>query len=163
MRRLYPVGALFQIARAVEACIDLLVSGAQPPRKHLHRQALELRRAPRQAGPPAGRERLGAIGDLRHAVLDGSLGGGEPAAAIAIAVAGAGRRPVLVVAAAHGLGDPLPVDVGGACPGGAHSARRTARSGRAVWALARRRTGLDLHPSSRGCAGRCTELRRLSK
>src|SRR5207302_4224575 len=39
------------------------------------------------------------------AILDRPVGGGEPAAAIAIAVAGARRRPVLGVAAAHGGGD----------------------------------------------------------
>src|SRR5437867_8044149 len=81
------------------------VPRAQPTREPLYRQALELRCAARQAGPYARRERLGAIGHLRHAILDGPLRGGEPAAAIAIAVAGAGRRPILVVAAAHRGGD----------------------------------------------------------
>src|SRR5439155_906823 len=81
------------------------VPRAQPPREHLHRQALELRRATRQAGPHTGDKRLDPISDLRDAILDRPLGGGEPAAAIAIAVAGARRRPVLVVAAAHGVGD----------------------------------------------------------
>ena len=75
------------------------------PREHLHRQALELRRAAREAGSHAGREWLGAIGHLWHAILDESLGDGEPAAAIAIAVADAGRRPVLVVTAALRPGD----------------------------------------------------------
>jgi len=48
----------------------------------LRRQALELRRAARQAGPHAGDKRLDAIGDLRDPILDGPLGGGEPATAI---------------------------------------------------------------------------------
>src|SRR6059036_1618154 len=90
-------------ARIAERRFD--VPCAQPAREHLHRQALELRRAARQAGPHAGDKRLDAIGDLRDPILDGPLRTGEPAAPIAIAVAGAGRRPVLVVAAAHGVGD----------------------------------------------------------
>src|SRR5437899_38105 len=39
-------------ARVAERCFD--VPRAQPAREHLHRQALQLRRAARQAGPHAG-------------------------------------------------------------------------------------------------------------
>src|SRR5207249_457676 len=82
------------------------VPRAQPAREHLHRQALELHRAARPGRPARGRQT--ARRDRRPAGPHTRWTPphfGEPAAPIAIAVAGAGRRPVLVVATAHGVGD----------------------------------------------------------
>ena len=89
-------------ARIAEGRFD--VPRAQPAGVHLDRELLQLRRPARQAGAHPRDKGLGAIGHLRHPVLDRALGRAQPAAAIAIAIARARRRAVLVVAAAHGLG-----------------------------------------------------------
>ena len=80
------------------------VSRAQPARVHLDGQLLQLRRPPGQAGAHPRDKRLGAIGHLRHAVVDRALRGAQPSAPVAVAVAGARAGAALVVAAPHGLG-----------------------------------------------------------
>ena len=81
------------------------VAGAQPPGEHLDSQALQFGRPACQPGAYPGHKRLGAIGHLRDAVLDRALGCAQAAAPIAIPVAGARRRPVLVVVPPDRLGD----------------------------------------------------------
>lgn len=78
------------------------VARALPLGEHLDRQALKLGRAPRQARADARDERLGAIGDLRDAVLDGAFGQAQPAARITIAAPGPGHGVVLIVLARRG-------------------------------------------------------------
>jgi hypothetical protein len=79
------------------------VPGAQPARVHLDGQLLQLRRPPGQPGAHPRDERLGPIGHLRHAVLDGALRRAQPPAPVAVAIAGARDGSALVVPAAHGL------------------------------------------------------------
>src|SRR5712691_10580552 len=80
------------------------VPGAQPARVHLDGQLLQLGRPAGQTGAHPGDERLGAIGHLRHAVVDGALRGAQPSAPVAVAIAGARDGAAFVVPAAHGLG-----------------------------------------------------------
>src|SRR5467141_1119202 len=47
--------------------------GLAPARVHLDSQLLQLRRPPGQPGAHSRDERLGVIGHLRHAVVDGAL------------------------------------------------------------------------------------------
>ena len=65
---------------------------------------LQFGRPAGQAGADARDERLGAIGHLRHAVLDRALRRAQLSAPIAVAIAGARAGAVLVIPAAHGLG-----------------------------------------------------------
>src|SRR5439155_24395743 len=88
--------------RVPEGGLD--VPGAQSPRVHLDGEPLELGRPPGEPGAHAGHERLGAIRDLGHAVLDGALGRAQPAAAIPVSVARAGRRAGFVVASPDDFG-----------------------------------------------------------
>ena len=83
----------------------LNVAGAQPAGVHLQRQLFELGSPARQPRAHARHERLGTIGDLRHAVLDRALRRAQAAPPVPIAIAGARRRAVLVVPAPHRLGD----------------------------------------------------------
>jgi len=89
--------------RVAEGGFD--VPRAQPAGIHLDGELLELRRPPGHPGPHPRHERLGTIRHLGHAVVDRAFGRAQSSAPIAIAIAGARRRAVLVVAATHRVGD----------------------------------------------------------
>src|SRR5207237_4606956 len=86
--------------RVAEGRLD--VPGAQAAGEHLDGELLELGGAPGQARAHPRAEGLGAVRDLGHAILDGPFGRLQPAAPVAIAMAGPRRRPLLVVATAEG-------------------------------------------------------------
>ena len=60
-----------------------------PAGVHFDGELFEFRRATRQSRAHTRFERLGAIGGLRHAVLDRAFGGAQAPAPVAIAIAGA--------------------------------------------------------------------------
>jgi hypothetical protein len=79
------------------------VARRQPAGIHLHRQALQLFGAAPHHFPNARAERLLPIGNLRCAVLDGTLRARHPTPPVAVAIPGAGLGAAGVVVAPQGL------------------------------------------------------------
>ena len=77
----------------------LNVAGRQSARIHLHRQRLQGFRPTAHDLAQARTKRLAAVGDLRRAALDRTLGALHPPSPIAVAVAGTGRRAAGVAVA----------------------------------------------------------------